>query len=203
MRSFGIIFLIGFLVSCKKIDHTVPNSIDAGLKTHFDYKPGTYWVYRDSITGGIDSFVTVSRDSGVSGYLPLYGKNPASFVNILINGYPTSSALHDKWTWSLQNNGIFVTMPDFAAPLFYYPFSIGKGDWAGDAYNVTEIQKRLVINTDTFMNVAVINHSKFGEVYDDWFYINDQVGIIKMKFTNYNDSTTNRIWELQRYKIIR
>ena len=203
MRLYCLILLIGFPVSCKKTNNTAPNPIDAGLKTHFDYKPGTYWVYRDSMSGRIDSFVTVSRDSGVSGYLPLYGKSPASFINIVINEYPANSALHDQWTWSLQNNGIFATMPDFTAPLFFYPFSIGKRDWAGDAYNVTEILKTLVINADTFRDVAVINHSKFGEVYDDWFYINDQVGIIKMKLTNYNDSARNRIWELQRYKIIR
>jgi hypothetical protein len=51
--TFVVIMLAG-LHSCRKPITHYP--INASLKAAFNYKVGSYWIYRDSISGMIDSF---------------------------------------------------------------------------------------------------------------------------------------------------
>ena len=48
------------LCTCKKPLKKYP--VNGDLKAAFNYKVGTYWVYRDSISGGWDSFYVTRSD---------------------------------------------------------------------------------------------------------------------------------------------
>jgi hypothetical protein len=60
-----ILLLIAFcsLLACRK--NNVPHyPINAALKVAFSFKPGTYWIYQDSLSGEIDSFYVENMVSG-------------------------------------------------------------------------------------------------------------------------------------------
>src|ERR1039457_5726431 len=58
----AIILLLLFEGCGKKSSNSTP--VDATLKKYFSYKVGTYWIYRDSLRGEIDSFVVLSDNNG-------------------------------------------------------------------------------------------------------------------------------------------
>ncbi|MES2479686.1 MAG: hypothetical protein V4561_11410 [Bacteroidota bacterium] len=52
--------LIMFFAGCKKKNQTIYLSED--IKRNFSFKPGSYWIYRDSISGREDScYIGLSR----------------------------------------------------------------------------------------------------------------------------------------------
>jgi hypothetical protein len=60
-----IIMTFAYLPSCRKTTldrHRVNDS----LKAAFNYKPGTYWIYKDSLTGRLDSFAVTSQTDDFS-----------------------------------------------------------------------------------------------------------------------------------------
>ena len=52
-----IIFSCLSLLSCIKEKKKVYVPVDADLQAHYNFKPGSYWIYRDSATGIEDSFL--------------------------------------------------------------------------------------------------------------------------------------------------
>lgn len=53
---FGFIACI--MLACTKAE---PNlAIDSGLEAAFDYQKGTYWIYKDSLSGRIDSLYVIT-----------------------------------------------------------------------------------------------------------------------------------------------
>jgi len=66
-RIFVIIICMMTMYSCKKNNNPVIN-VNTALKAAFNYMPGTYWIYKDSISGRIDSFfVTLHQDNTGTG----------------------------------------------------------------------------------------------------------------------------------------
>ena len=52
------IILVFLLSECKKTGKKefVELDTDSAMAVHFNFKPGTYWIYMDSLSGRIDSF---------------------------------------------------------------------------------------------------------------------------------------------------
>jgi len=206
--------------SCKKNNNPVVN-VNAALKAAFNYMPGTYWIYKDSISGRVDSFF-VTRQYDITG---IGASVTIEYVFIYISEYDedsTSSFDTVGWLLTCTSNEIdlnFVTKKDFAgsinyAPLIDYPFldpleSDGYTEGNEDSAEVS-ILSDYTVNGRNFSNVGVVNehvnHPPFLNyglyTTNDWFYICPEAGIIKMRLNHPQDSL-NRVWELQKWHIVK
>jgi hypothetical protein len=67
MKKLFFLPLLLFLYACPltdKCDDPVPEyRLDSDFRSYFDFKPGTYWIYKDSLTGDQDSVFIISRNS--------------------------------------------------------------------------------------------------------------------------------------------
>jgi hypothetical protein len=208
-----------FLQSCNKKD--APDShygIDGDLKTAFSYLPGTYWIYRDSITGRIDSFAVKSNTfstSIVSNYsidgidMQMTEYNAGSFTDT--SGWDIILATnYEELIWYSNHNFLGQEYLDLD-PAFTYPFSsaapsIFGGNLGSDnAVSVISVLPTFSLLGNAYNNVQITSHSAtFNNIpgYDDRLFVSADIGIIKMCIHDYYD-TINKVWELQRYKIVK
>lgn len=203
LLAFGILYSFQFH-SCKKPSQP-HDPIDSFLLNNFNYKAGTYWIYIDSLTGEEDSFVVVenvfgSSVSGNSSILTDYlGEQILQFNNLTTKAAwsmtLTGSQIEMEYQGNIQIDYIFFIIIPFKVE------SLGYND--KDSGYVSSIGNTISVNSQTYIDVAVIRHSNdYGNVFahfNNTFYFNKDVGIIKM---NLNQDVHN-IWELERYKIIK
>jgi len=203
---FFILIFSALLYSCAKTaDQTRP--INPDLLKYFSYKPGTYWVYKDSIAGEIDSFyVTDNTKSSSTGPPNIDG------INISIHQVKEDGLGLDSTVWVMILAENFVSYLSRGLPgnvdrdysgLFSYPFQvevIGSESINFKEAVVTNISLTLTVASTSFNNVAETHY--YGYNYDDWSYINTDVGIIKMRWSD-TANINNKVWELQRWNIVR
>ena len=218
MKNILIISAVTLMLianSCKK---NIPvHSIDARLVAAFNFKPGTYWVYKDSLTGQEDSFAVTSIESGpdqINGYIDYS-------TDIFITGFPISGTNNTdsiQWEYGLNGDSFYFTYKNSNAKsiygaeidygsIFSYPFVIEKVNSTGAVLNNTIANSaKLVINSQSYSNAAIVNSTL--NLYplenwscNDWFYVVAKIGFIKIVLNEPNDSFY-RIWELQRYNIV-
>lgn len=207
MKIYYILYIIVFVViisGCSKKDskpYSTP--INDNLKKDFNFKRGSYWVYKDSISGRIDSFAVVKSDSG-SATMEINTKpSLQDYINIFIDEYSVVvgiSTIH--WEWNLIGSAAYINI--FPGPFFYYPVVTGQTfPFIYDRCTVTNIFPNYSIGGSALSNVAEINHydTTSPKKYNDWLYVNSDVGIVKMRL-NPQDSVPF-VWELQRYNIVR
>jgi hypothetical protein len=217
MKNLYLILLctitIGVLHSCNKSQDAVP--INSGLVSNFNYKPGTYWIYRDSTTGQIDSFCVTDNSSANIG---ANSSEPKATIRIAIterNIYPSPvDADTIPWLIYLQYADFDLidskerySQPIEFGPLFNYPYT-NKLEQTGDLSGTFSVGPASIIilpnynlNGQTFSNVMIVNETNNTTV-NDIFYISTDVGIFKMSLSQAPDSMYH-IWELQRYKIVK
>ena len=217
--SYFFAFCTLFAISCDKNYPNVPTpiAIDSNLAKYYNYKPGTYWIYKDSISGRVDSFATISNSSGAANggnTQSIFVNAYMNYISIVVNDYNTNSPniVNAQWKWTLLEKAANLEMPGFYSALFLYPMT--KGDVESyfnynnvlDEYFVPNIFPTAMINGNNYSNVALINHydtlKSSPSQFIDRYYINDSIGIIKMKLFHPLDSV-NFIWELQRCSIVR
>jgi len=186
---------------------------------NFNYKVGTYWIYRDSLSGQVDSFY-VSDNGGIvssdqNGIL-------LDAIGMIIRQKNISTVPGDdtiEWDVSLISNYLSLQLQigksgqptdDIEFPTFItYPFALGqptpKG-WGGTSggANVISILSSYTLNARTYTNVAVLDIINSSPQYNfnDQFFISAEAGIVKMKLNHFNDGLLRK-WELLRYKIVR
>lgn len=228
MRTSVILFLaclaLGFS-NCKKKSLPVVNmDTDSLVKVHFNFQPGTYWIYRDSATKRIDSFYVVSNNYSKQG-------NPTEVLNYHlltiadVTEDTSSASIADsaKWVWDFEGSKVIADyyyyydsinnkwLNDVGYnPLFNYGFVLGNMNGEYNFALVTQIDSADSINHAVYYKVAHIHQfldadstAKFGITkIDDWFYINDSVGIVKMDLYHPYHSV-NRKWQLLRCNIVK
>ncbi len=219
LLSVAIILLL--LNACKKPNIT-HYTINADLKAAFNYQVGTYWIYRDSIGGGIDSFYVTKNQSGTSSVLDHNGDGYTNEgIAVYISEQNISPGLADTANeyWEYHYQSSMFNMNYFSLnktlvqlfPLIDYPFQStlsGSGAPGAPPYpqngNVISISNSYTLNGNTFTNVAVVNHIANAPAlqYNDVFYISQSAGIFKMRLNHPLDSVY-RVWELQRWKIVK
>ncbi len=222
MKSRSSIILFAFLMllcSCNGCKKKTNYSISADLMTAFNYKVGTYWIYRDSIGGSVDSFVVVNNQ-----FTPAYPYENFTFdrVAISIADYklgPIFGEDSSAWMMLLSINAIDLSvistidtttgMEDFS-PMVTYSFVPGPVTSVAivnhaDTGVIVQVLPTYVLNGQTYSEVGVVRHSMpgtSGKAAISRFYVNKDAGIIKMA-VNYPAISLYRIWELQRYKIVK
>ncbi len=205
MKKISIFLFVCIITTfaCKKREQ-VHVYINADLKSHFNYKPGCYWIYRDSITGHEDSFFTVKNEFQTQEL----GESLVDDILISIRersispGYTDSSAWNvylssNKWNLVWGKN-----YPVRSCRQMPYPFTNQIIASLLDSPASINILSNYSCLGDTFNNVAEM-HIPITEVqYDDWFYVTDSIGIMKMRISHPSD-TLDHIWEIERWNIIK
>ena len=107
MKNIICSLLIGLsmLSACQKRSTITNVPLDPAFKAAFNFLPGSYWIYKDSIIGQIDSvFVRWSEDhfnsSNVQGY---YGpSNAPEGINTYLSEYNLYPGIQDTGTWQFN-----------------------------------------------------------------------------------------------------
>jgi hypothetical protein len=226
MRALSLLLTFFVLLGCNKSKlEKVP--VNEDLKAAFNYKPGTYWIYKDSISGQIDSFRVISN---YDAYNDITTSVKQSIENILITitQYKSTPSTIDTqiWKFSYESNCFNITYNEPKLytgeieyiPLLNYPFqnSIIINEHISQAFQDTSSISFLnaySIGGQTFANNAVINHWVYLKAsynypllnsysYNDCFYLCPFVGLIKIKLDHPNDSLY-KVWEIQRWHIVK
>lgn len=207
--------------ACKKSGSTTIVPVDAGLKSQFNFKPGSYWVYRDSVSGETDSaYVTGSTENYYSEGCVLRANMPKyENLSVLLQVQHSSSSDTERWTFTMKQNkfylGLYSNTDRVESALFFnlftWPLAIGNVSYSGcvrypDSGGVDVLIPEVSLGGQSYMNAARSSHSPLyndqSQQYADYFYVNPDAGLIKVVFTHPADSV-HRVLELQRYHIVR
>jgi hypothetical protein len=218
---FILLAAILFCYSCNTKDSTsgLPHyTIDADLKAAFNYKLGTYWIYRDSISKRVDSFAVRSNSFSTG---TVAGNYTIDGIGIAITEYNGGSTIDTSaWIMSLSVNFInLIWYQNYLSgqeyfdldPAFNYPFKLGSlsiiggGSGSDNSDGTLNIFSSFSLLNNTFNDVVETYHSyKYASTigYYDLFYANADVGFIKMAINDYYNKI-NKVWEIQRWHIVK
>lgn len=176
--------LLFSLFACKKKYKDI--NVNADLVRAFSFKQGTYWVYKNLMTGAIDSYYVVKNysRSDIDGEgNKVYMNNIEAITNNL-----------NILSFTLRRNvvGFTVTKIKFGVSL-YYPFLTGNGT-SSDTIEVIDVVPTMQVNSITYKDVSVVN-IKYLNQHDDTLFISNTSGVIKMNIHNDLD-TINAYYEL-------
>ncbi len=210
-RTFIFSVFLIVCYSCRKEKETQPIAylpVYEDLKQAFYYKPGTYWIYKDSLNGNVDSFAVVSSYLDSNAILP--GKGAAQAYNVVINvtefSISNGGSIVSTWKWQLMGTALYSNLYydsgslDYYTPFLYVPLYRTGMETSGPHGNH--------LDTDTFSactvsgivyRVAELHQYDNHHKYNDWFYVNGDVGIVKMRARCID--AQYHIWELQRCHI--
>lgn len=207
------ILFTGALFSCTK---PVPNHpVDPAVKAAFAYQPGTYWIFQDSISNEIDSFFVTSMTTNKLPY-PDVGTTQYTTDQIQVvitdenttNGQATAT-----YTVFLILNSLLLKFEenrdDAETQGITYPFVLGTqliSSHNGHPDTLTVLPS-ISINNNLFDTVAIY-HTQFNDItianrnIDDYFFINANVGLIKIVLNHTLNSTYNN-WKLLRWHLVK
>ena len=188
--------IVAALFSCKKKRDNVP--VNAGMKNAYSFMAGTYWVFRDSVSGREDSFVI--RDVVNTNYA--VSDNTYDKISYLITQYNTTN-LNDtiSWTWELVDNTMLFHWINGAVHYDYAPVTYPFADGYFNAISNTHADTLRKFNSyklrdTTYYSGVKINFLDYG--VNDWIILNADVGLIELIL-----SRVNRVWELERWEVVR
>jgi hypothetical protein len=214
-KSYLLLLLLLLFWGCAK---QKPTPINSELKKSFNYQVGSYWIYRDSVSGATDSFFVTSNKPSVSEYSLLTANgNSANEITIEISDYTNGIINSDSsyWFFDLSANLLFVGEDNLKSyinilydPLIEVPFSDNPSNYSygTDGVNFLGIIPSFQLNGKAYLNTAQVWHSDGVKdstnagFYNDMFYINETDGIIKMSL---HHGVSLRVLELQRDNIVR
>lgn len=197
-----LITLIALLLvlGCKKGEDTFYLSDE--VKRNFSFKPGSYWIYRDSISGREDSCYL--NDSKIQIVDNKGDDSEPSFVELIsLHFYqkPLDTSINDKmeiWLTVVMNKiggGVAVNNNNARSLFGLCLLPINEKNLEINKFknSIFLIDKINILGAD-FHNLYEIRNGE--EVH----FINETAGIVKMKIVN---DTSIYVWELIRYKIIK
>lgn len=199
--------------------HTTNYNVDAGLKTGFGFKQGTYWVYRDSLSGQVDSFyvsgtqdlsTTTTTHGGPGGSDDTY-VDVLNYTTIAINEVNIAgTTLEDPASWTMTltqsvanldyyTNSTHTVKVATYTPFFIYPFGNAFSSFSADDSVAAPINSPLyALNGNFFENVMEVHRTSAS--IEKMFVIGPGVGIVKMRI-NYPALGIHHVWELKRWHI--
>lgn len=150
-----VIFNLTGLINCKEKEKKPEDLGFLSLGEAKDYllfKPGTWWVYRNSYTNELDSMILTSCSldtiSAFSDKRHLIYENikfniessrdGATYFNYSYGLDPDALNFYINWGWSCQRNGGYYIKYNSSYPVstchFYYPFSTSFGGYEQDSF---------------------------------------------------------------------
>lgn len=185
------------IVACKKKEPTA-FSISKGLKDYFNWQKGTYWVYKDSISGNLDSLVVNSfldyEDNVTTDYT-------TELIEIGMNEYNNQDSIYRSWTMKIHSDHgtNYSDLEIINYDKTYYNFTV---DFPFNTDNSSSVQRSIL----SAMNINGIPYAdiyRYRYVYNgnqaDEIFTNSNSGIIKI---NLNNTHITQILELERAHIV-
>jgi|GEM_PF-4566068 len=210
-RIFALVLCLLILDAC-----TSPKPIveeNKSIIDNFSFKPGTYWIYKDSISGRVDSFWVVENveDPDNSGGIIYNTKRILiNCTNLNLNLPKVYLAMYFYldtnmyFQYSITDTYISkVNVGGATAPLFFGLVSPKMINDPSLVHNTVDT----VFNTynllsKTYYNVGVIGYFiKYPTNYNQ-IYLCPKVGIAKLRTNNATDTVQLRVWELERYNVV-
>lgn len=227
-RHCAILLLtVCIYLSCKKVpaagEHYSLQYIDQQIKDFYNYDVGSYWVYKDLLTGDIDSFVVRSFGNNKDGLSATKDHNIEGTLIVVYDYNITSTPVYrGKYSWDLSGH---------EATLHYYHYlnnnveeivSYQFGSIPFKPFDMTTSPNNPYCNADTIhegiqhVPQYLLGTAAYNDVYEiyvkqtsiecknvipqnDSLYIDKKAGLIKMVLNNYAHYNL----ELQRYHIVR
>jgi hypothetical protein len=210
--SITFIFLLTLLSACAK--KNALHLVDAGMLAAYDFDHFSEWIYKDSATGELDTFRLSGYTKGQEqkdGYM-------REFVVCEINVH----AQHDNPAFSqmnftfyenycilgLGNNRVALENNLGYSPVFAYPVKAGdlptveRNFLIGSVGRVIAIYPTYVVNGVAHANVAEINYKNLlgsDPQRDDWFYLKERCGFVKLRFNHPQDGFVKTLELIQYY----
>jgi hypothetical protein len=172
------ILLALYLTSCTKtstrIYYTKYNNPELD---HFSFQPGTYWIFRDSLTGKEDSIVVTSTSSDT----------------IILN---EQRQYAEQRTMQLQHySDAYTATGQFFIAYNYISF------YDGSSSQIESSPQSATIVDATILGVPYTGLKRIGYSYAQML-LKDDIGIVQ--YTTYNYSTSNyMVQQLVRYNIVK
>jgi hypothetical protein len=211
MKNLLLLLLgLGLAISACHKNEIIHYPLSAQLKATFGYKIGSYWVYRDSVSGEIDSFY-VQNSAFCTQHS--YGSD-VDRMDIAIRCMRSSPVDSEFWLINLIDSTFsidFLNHSDYIQArmhffLFSYPFMQRPAGGGYDSGYVSNIFSTYNVNGQAHNNVILSYHTNSRRynpsIYEDEFYVSSISGIVKVIFNHPQDSTF-RVLELQKWNIIR
>ena len=221
IRLLGFIVLAPLLcfIACKKSAPGQPPAyLSYQLKNYFDYKVGSYWLYRDTVSGATDSFEVYSY---VDDTAKLADVSTETVTISMIDYTISNSALIDsaEWDYTLQQNNCnlrYNSLPTNSSAfhsLSYSPFTQGMPFKLGTAtvsnsncgatsYGINFLPYYTidtnVVGANTYSNLYQVHYQSASSScspssINDWMYITQNFGLVKM---NINNQYLHKVLEL-------
>lgn len=202
MKSyFPFLVFIFLFTACSKKHDPVYSYLSSDTKKHFYFKPGSYWIYRDSISGRTDSFYL--RNSSL---FMLSGgtNNIVETLNLEIIQHSSDVTIKDSilWLYTFRYSTVTFTYYNISKDFRYssflnYPFKLSNGKAIGT----------LPLGTNTFSDTWEFDGkgSNASGFYAVNYFLNDSVLLLKMR-ENYSITyapTINEVWELLRWHVVK
>lgn len=169
--------------------------LQSGILEWCDYKPNSYWVYKDSLNNSIDSFFLYNRIESIVEDIDHYGANIQNIIHYINNNDSTFQALilpvddyrsyYDGWNIGVKFNFSANSICDNST--YNYAFCNG----VFDSLKVNNIYYYYVICYQFFDGQSIF--------YSYWA---KHIGVVRKVEMNKADSTVLHVWDLQRYNVL-
>lgn len=201
-----MVFMLFLFAECKKTANvdTIPaadtifKTTDSALIANFYFQPGTYWIYKDSVTGQIDSFTVTESKKKIRNY-SIYGMhqseaavtpyNVVYITQVNINGILPHPPLYCK-----------IVLMEQDAGFEYYTFRVpGNDDWFSVAFSYVYegfCPDSYIFNGINYLHVATFRQN-YNSSVGNTYYVCNRVGVIKMRIID-DAHAGPHVWELQR-----
>ena len=201
---------IVLLSTCKKAPAAHHDPIDSFLVANFNFKPGTYWIYKDSLTSEEDSFFVIdyvfsskqnsSNSTGLADYIS-YDILQYNNKKDTISRWRMGMIYNEYGLYYFDKSGNMLMINDY---FLITPYQIGLLEYNdADSGYVTSTNSYYTVKSILYYDVVIFNHKTGNNPlyphYDNTYYVSTGIGIIKMDL----NQDTHNIWELERYKIVR
>lgn len=173
-----IYILIFAIFSCTRQSKKI--YVDGELVNHFYFKKGSYWIYRDSLTGVKDSVSVQRTQESFSGDIKSIEQHQSIFIEL--------TEFNDSNRGGIFIGDILLTSNTLALD-HLSTTTFGR---VSSIYPYQPTYATIPINGHIFTNVLDMTDSNYR------VFINVSVGIIKMK-VKYPYDTIKYIWELERF----
>ena len=205
-----LLAVLGVMSGCRKAKVSPapsPIHIDSALAAAYDYKVGTYWVFKDSVGGGTDSLYVATNTS------------QNNFQDIFLYDVKIGSTDTNIWGIHLVNSAILIheisSIPlnlDLAYLNFYaFPIANRVSDtvYDGISAKTTIITgNSLTLNSINYDKVIIASINGSGPTHRS-IYLNSNVGFLKIvrndsfRVFGSPDIDTHQVLELQRYNLVK
>lgn len=203
-KLFSCFFFLTLIVTYCNCSKTKPTTvaINNALKANYNFQPGSYWIYKDTVSGETDSFVVMSNE--FQNYpAELNADLNYDYINININEY--KGPMHaDTTLWGLVLHGNYISFgTSYVDNYCTYPFVVGEikqdynsnGSFTSYALNLYTPYTINNLSFDSVLEVRCVS-----DTINDTFFVTNNALMARMVI---NDNVGDRVYELLRYHIIR